>query len=108
MRSNEIGAFSFEEQKTIWQFNTGQEGLFIAKMVKMFSGDDFITDYNYSIRNIGILYMTTMAGNLFQIDLKTGIPLTDKGRFKGKGNNKGLLSTLSFEDGISYWFSISR
>jgi outer membrane protein assembly factor BamB len=97
-KENELAAFDINTDKKRWYLNAGSSSVsFLGISLGTFE-DSF---KNYVLSNIDssfYLYASTIFGNLYKIDLKSGKVLLQKNRFGGEGNNDGLLTSLYIED----------
>lgn len=95
---NELAAYSFKEKSIIWNINTGKQGAYLLG-IKIGTFNDKFSDYKiFKKNNLFSIYATTFSGCLYKINALNGKVIQKKERFKGKGNNAGLIRNISLID----------
>ncbi|MGC9092599.1 MAG: FG-GAP repeat domain-containing protein [Bacteroidota bacterium] len=97
-KENELQAYDLSKKKILWKFSAGkQAGYYLG--IKLGTFDDFITDY--AITQEGeecFIVASTLFGCIFKLRLRDGQVVLKKERFKGTGNNAGLITCFELAD----------
>jgi len=93
-KDNEIEVYDFIAEKSKWKYNTGSTGLYILG-IKVGSITDYISGYKNDENS---MYVMTIPGDLYKLNLQTGELLLKKERFGGTGANEGLMPYFSLID----------
>jgi len=97
-KENELQAYDLSRKKILWNFNAGkQAGYYLG--IKIATVDDIFSDYAIIQQN-GESYVvaTTFFGCLFKLRLRDGQVVLKKERFRGTGNNAGLIANFALSD----------
>lgn len=97
-KRNELQAYDLSKQKILWTFNTGKQAAYLLG-IKVGTFEDFFSTYKLMEQD-GEMYVvaTTSVGNLLKFRLRDAELVVKKERFKGKGNNAGLIARSIFVD----------
>jgi outer membrane protein assembly factor BamB len=96
MQENQLASYDLAAKKTVWSVTTTPKA---AKWLGITVGtfDDVFIDY--ALNNDGsTIYATTVFGCLYKINAATGAVLKQVDRFRGEGNNAGLIGYFAFAD----------
>jgi hypothetical protein len=96
MQENQLASYDLAAKKTVWSITTTPKA---AKWLGITVGtfDDVFIDY--ALNNDGsTIYATTLFGCLYKINASTGAVLKQIDRFRGEGNNAGLIGDFAFAD----------
>jgi len=94
----ELAAYDLTSNKISWKFGTGKRPVSLFG-IKVGSMPNIIGRYRMiSEHGKPTLVMTTFAGDLFKFDPDNGNVLIKNERFKGMGNNAGLITKIALAD----------
>lgn len=91
-KRNELQAYDLSKQEILWTFNTGKQAAYLLG-IKVGTFEDFFSSFKLMEQD-GEIYVvaTTAIGNLLKFRLRDAELVVKKERFKGKGNNAGLIA----------------
>jgi hypothetical protein len=97
-QSNELGIYSLSENRMLSSFfNDDKPAYFLV--IKIGSFNDIVSWYRLIRGPDGLkLYYSTFSGSIFICDPLSPDTLIYKTRFRGDGNNAGLLTTFELND----------
>jgi len=94
---NGITVFDLKENKTLWKYDTGSDGMYMLG-IKVGTLSNEISRFLIDEDKDSFLIMNTWFGYLYKFDFNSGKVLLEKKRFKGTGNNAGLINTFDLID----------
>ncbi|MBU1299119.1 MAG: VCBS repeat-containing protein [Bacteroidetes bacterium] len=94
----ELAAYDLMTKKVVWKFNTGVRPVSLLG-IKVGSMPNYVSSYRILSEQGSIsLVMVTFAGDLYKLNPATGSVIQRNERFKGTGNNAGLITNISLVD----------
>jgi outer membrane protein assembly factor BamB len=94
-KKNLLTAYDFKKHKIIWNFDGGESKV---KFMGIKVGSMPNTIKRYKIYSNKYLLVNSFGGDLFKLDVESGISFFSKKKFRGDDNNAGLLRSLTFVD----------
>ncbi|MEO8233350.1 MAG: hypothetical protein ABI638_13785 [Ignavibacteriota bacterium] len=96
-KENGIAVFNLKENKKKWEFDAGSSGGYFLG-IKMGTFPNDVSQFLIEEDRDTFLIMSTWFGYLYKFDFKSGKVLLEKEKFKGTGNNAGLISYFELID----------
>jgi outer membrane protein assembly factor BamB len=94
---NGITIFDLKENKTLWKYDTGSDGIYMLG-IKVGTYPNEVSRFLIDEDKTTYLIMNTWFGHIYKFDFNTGKVLLEKKRFRGTGNNAGLINSFNLMD----------